>query len=267
MVYLASALSCAGVLAASFSPAAVLAISVLSAQPVYTVLAIFAAFFWACSISLVALLWLIFGSGKSGAALWLLVVYAVVVQELARWATYAIYERLVRGMRSVGLMADDKPRTAAQVVPVAVASGLGAGVMQVLVLHGDVLAGALRPGTLYTPACSTLSFFAVDALTNNACVLLNVLLSVLGWTAAFPRGSVRGWLGLVVLHLLAAGATLLNTLSADDGCMLSLPCLYAVVALTSVLAARAAAAAMHAPRTAAAGSATRPVAESAVVIE
>ena len=73
----------------------------------------------------------------------------------------------------------------------AVASGLGAGVMQVLVMYGDVLGGSLRPGSLYTPACASLSVFAVDALIACAFIVLNVLLSIIGWTAAYPRGAQR----------------------------------------------------------------------------
>jgi len=175
------------------------------------------------------------------------VLYAVALQELARWGTYAAHVQLMHGLRSVGLMPEtDKHRAAAQIVPAAVAAGLGAGVMHGLVMRGDVLAGALRPGTLYTPACSTLSLFAVDALTNLAFVVLNVLLSILGWTAAYPRKALRVWAAILGLHLLAAYCTMLNSRlplahGRIDGCALSLPCLYAVVLATTVLTARVAA--------------------------
>ena len=116
--------------------------------------------------------------------------------------------------------------------------------MQALVMHGDVLFGSLRPGTLYTPACPALSLFAVDALTNLAYTLLHVLLSILGWTCAYPRGSRRAWAAIVVLHLLASAATLLNTqipiTPTADRCAISLTCLYAVVGGAAVLTARVA---------------------------
>ena len=171
----ASFLSFISVASASFAPAAVLASTTVCKQPAHLILAIFAAFLWSCAISVVALVWIALFR-PLGAPLWVVALCAVVLQELARWATYALFEAMLRGLRSAGLMPHDGPRTAAQQVPAAVSSGLGAGVMQVLVMHGDVLAGALRPGTLYAPSCSALSLFAVDALTNLACIALNVLL-------------------------------------------------------------------------------------------
>ena len=248
----ASFLSFISVASASFAPAAVLASTTVCKQPAHLILAIFAAFLWSCAISVVALVWIALFR-PLGAPLWVVALCAVVLQELARWATYALFEAMLRGLRSAGLMPHDGPRTAAQQVPAAVSSGLGAGVMQVLSMHGDVLAGATRPGTLYTPACASLSLFAVDALTNLASTVLNVLLSVLGWTAAYPRKSRRAIGMLVVLHLLAAGATLLNTqlpslVPAGSGCAYSLPCLYAVVLVCGVLTARIAAISVCAPR-------------------
>ena len=236
----ASFLSFISVASASFAPAAVLASTTVCKQPAHLILAIFAAFLWSCAISVVALVWIALFR-PLGAPLWVVALCAVVLQELARWATYALFEAMLRGLRSAGLMPHDGPRTAAQQVPAAVSSGLGAGVMQVLVMHGDVLAGALRPGTLYAPSCSALSLFAVDALTNLACIALNVLLSVLGWTAAYPTNSLRAWCALFALHGLAVASTLLNNMWPGGGCALSLPSLYAVVFITVVATARAAA--------------------------
>ena len=42
-------------------------------------------------------------------------------------------------------------------------------------------------------------------------LVLNVVLSLLGWTAAFPRRSPPNLAALVVLHALASGCTLLNS--------------------------------------------------------
>ena len=248
----ASLFSFVGVLFTSFSPVIVLSVTTVSTQPMYLVLAIFAAFFWSCAISVAAIVWTILVPLRS--MLWLLVLYAVVLQELARWGTYALFERLMRGLRSAGLTPTELARTPpAQVVPAAVAAGVGAGVMQVLTMHGDVLAGSLRPGTLYTPSCDALSLFAVDALTNLASITLNVLLSIIGWTAAYPRGSVTLWAALLGLHALAASATLLNTqlpglVPAGQGCAYSLPSLYTVVLIAAAITARVAATSMCAPR-------------------
>ena len=125
-------------------------------------------------------------------------------------------------------------------VPVAVASGVGAGVMQTLVMNGDVLGGAMLPGTLYKPSCTQLSVFGVDALSACAFMVLNVLLSILGWTMAYPQHSMSMYAAILGLHYLASGVTLLHDadfMPPGQACMVVLPILYAVVAFAGVLTA------------------------------
>ena len=84
---------------------------------------------------------------------------------------------------------------------------------------------------------SKVSLFAVDALCALGMLLLNVLLSLLGWTAAYPRRSRKLAGALVGLHLLASAATLLNSpqVSPANGCAVALPCLFASVAAAALL--------------------------------
>ena len=106
----ASFLSFISVASASFAPAAVLASTTVCKQPAHLILAIFAAFLWSCAISVVALVWIALFR-PLGAPLWVVALCAVVLQELARWATYALFEAMLRGLRSAGLMPHDGPRT------------------------------------------------------------------------------------------------------------------------------------------------------------
>ena len=70
-------------------------------------------------------------------------------------------------------------------------------------------------------------------------LVLNVVLSLLGWTAAFPRRSPPHLAALVVLHALASGCTLLNSSAVIErgGCSVGLPCLAAVVAAATAITA------------------------------
>jgi hypothetical protein len=227
-----------GVVLVAFGPAAVLAWTVIAPRPVLIILAVFAAFLWLCTMTLVAGVWWMIAPARG--TLWLLLIYAVALQEGCRWGTYALFERLMRGLRSAGLLAAPPPRASpALAVPAAVASALGAAVMQTLVMYGDVFGGALRPGTLYSDSCSSLSVFAVDALSACAFIVLNVLLCIVGWTTAYPLGSWRMYGAIFALHYLASGATLLHTAELTppgQGCVLALPALYATVALAAALA-------------------------------
>lgn len=247
----ASILSFFGCVAAGFSPALVLAITVIAPEPVRVVLAIFAAFLWLIAMTLVAFVWWALVPLRTH--LWVLVIYSTLIQEGCRWANFALYDRLMRGLRAIGLQpAASAKTTAASIVPAAVATGLGAGVMQALVMYGDVFAGALRPGTLYAPSCSHLSVFAVAALNTLAFTSLSVLLSILGWTTAYPRGSLAMWTAIVLLHLLASAATLLHSElplgMRGEGCAIALPCVFVVVLLAAALTWRVAATRMCVPR-------------------
>lgn len=242
--YSSASLNFAGVLATAFAPALVLFFSLVSHRPVLVILLVFSAFLWLCTITVVAAIWSALVPVQS--MMWPLLLYAVSLQELCRYFTYAMFERLIQGLRSAGLIATSPTLSASAYVPAAVAAGLGAGLMNSLVMYGDVFGAALRPGTLYTPACTGLSVFAVDALCSCAFLLLNVLLCIIGWMAAYPRGSVPLIASIVLLHLLASGATLLNdlplggTAAAENGCVLALPSLFGVLVITMAFTAHVA---------------------------
>mmetsp|Transcript_54389 Transcript_54389/g.140512 ORF Transcript_54389/g.140512 Transcript_54389/m.140512 type:complete len:269 (+) Transcript_54389:105-911(+) len=247
-----STLNFSGVLAAVFGPYVVLFVTVVAKQPELIILTIGSAFIWMCAILTVAVIWWMFLPLRD--ALWLVLLYGVAIQELSRWMTYALYDRLLTGLRKIGLQPTPQAGrpAGASLVPAAIASALGAGTMQTLVMYGDVLGGALLPGTLYTPACSALSVFAVDALYNLGFQLLHVLLGLIGWLAAYPRKSRPLIAAMVALHLLASGASLLNSAEVggdSGGCMVALPCLFATVLITGTVAASVAAASLCAPPT------------------
>ena len=234
---LASWLSFAGVVTVAASPAAVLLATTVLHRPELVILAIGSACVWLLAITLCAVFWATAAVGTV-ARLVLVVGCGVAVQEGARWLTYVLYLRLLNGLRSVGLQQQGGITSALHTsAPAAVANGVGIGLVQMLVMYGDVAARALLPGGLYTEACHGLSLFAVDALCALGMLLLNVLLSLLGWTAAYPRRSRKLAGALVGLHLLASAATLLNSpqISPANGCAVALPCLFASLAAAALL--------------------------------
>ena len=236
----ASLLSFAGTTTVALSPAVVLLVTVVLERPELVILSIGSACVWLLAITLCAVFWWATAAAGVVSQLVLVVVFGVLVQEASRWLSYALYLKLLHGLRSVGLQpaqsSIDKLHASA---PAAVANGVGIGVVQVFVMYGDVAARTLLPGGLYTEACDSLSLFAVDALLSLGMLLLNVLLSLLGWTAAYPRRSRKLVGALLGLHLLASASTLLNSpqVYPANGCAVALPCLFASVAATGLVTA------------------------------
>ena len=234
--------------AVALSPAAVLLWTVVLPKPELVILAIGSAFVWLLAIFVCAALWWATGALDILPRLALTVVLGVVVQEASRGLAYNLYIRLLRGLQSVGLQPTRGNLSALHIMaPAAVANGVGIGMVQTIVMYGGVSARALQPGSLYTEACEGLSLFAVDALCSLGMLLLNVLLSLMGWTCAYPHRS-RRWIGSIVgLHLLASASTLLNSTEVypANGCAVALPCLFGSVALAGLLTLHTVAASMR----------------------
>ncbi|KAL1500332.1 hypothetical protein AB1Y20_012996 [Prymnesium parvum] len=230
-------LSFAGCFAVALSPAATLYAMVIRHEPQLIIVMVGSAFLWLCAISLVALGWALLPLASPSP----LLAAAAAAQEASRWLGHALYTRLAGGLSRAGLHAVPSPRRAAP-LPLAVASGVGVGAMHVLVLHADVLRRARLPGALYEPSCTHLSAFSLAALRSLGMLLTNLLLSLIGWVAAFPNRSRRLLGAMLLLHCLAAGAALL-----PGGCVPSLAGLLAAVALTAGLAAHVTLAAVARP--------------------
>eukprot|EP00965_Chrysotila_dentata_P200582 6180055-Pleurochrysis_carterae.AAC.3 len=121
---------------------------------------------------------------------------------------------------------------------------------QVLVMYGDVFSRASLPGSLYRDGCPAMSTFALDAVCSSAFILLNVCLTIIGWTATYPRYLRKHAALMLGLHLAASAATGLSAYSGMpvSGCLLSLPLLALVLLATGGLAARCALVSSHEAR-------------------
>ena len=236
-----AALAFAGCITVAFSPSLVLLLMVVSRQPELVVVMVGSAFVWLLAISLVALVWAVLVPARG--MVWLLVLYAAGLLEFSRWFAYKVHMRLLRGLKAAGMepVPPSRAPTAAALLPAAVAHGLGVGMTQTLVMQGDVLGRALLPGTLYDTSCG-LSVFSAASLAALGMQLLNVLLSIIGWTAAYPHASRPMLLAMYALHASASATTVLSTSGAlgTSGCATALPALFAVVLVAALVAVRCA---------------------------
>lgn len=227
------ALLAAGSYAMAFSPALVLFLSTVAKRPDLIVLMLTSGCIWILSMSVCGLLWV--ALPLEGPAMLVVLLYSVLIQELGRWFTYRLYLRVVDGLQASGLRGVAVGGKGA--VQPAVAAGLGHAVVQMMVFYGDEFARAALPGSLYTHSCSSLSFFAVAAVSCAAVSVLNVLLTIFGWTTAYPRKSNPMVGALILLHFGASAATLLNA-PGGLGCAASLPTLFIAVLVAAAITAR-----------------------------
>uniref|UniRef100_A0A7S0L1A4 Uncharacterized protein n=1 Tax=Coccolithus braarudii TaxID=221442 RepID=A0A7S0L1A4_9EUKA len=228
------ALELSAYVAVAFSPAAVIFFTIVAPSSELIVLMVLSAFMWLVSISLVSSIWMLLWPLQSYFSI--LLIYAVVLQELFRWLVYLTFSRLMHIL--VGAGAQNIPGSALRVVPTAVASGLGFGLVQVFVTYGDVLWRALDPGTVYTESCPMLSWFNLNAVYSAIFIILNVLLSIVGWTVAYPRRCIKYSTAMLSLHILASAATLLNSAEGTpiSGCAIVLMVLISVLLMAALLA-------------------------------
>lgn len=181
-----------GCFSATYSSAAVLFAMVVARSPELVLLMLAAAFIWLIGITIVASVWV--AAAPAREQLWLLLLYAVPIQEACRWLTYQAYVALLQGLERAQLLPaplahrqltpgahhptntpapdvlhTDRATPGADItLPAAVAAGLGVGLTQTVVLYGDVLWHSSQPGSLYNDACASLSVFAVR-LPVRAC--------------------------------------------------------------------------------------------------
>jgi len=235
------ALLAAAVWAAAFSPAAVLFATVVARRPVLVVLVFLSAFAWLLSISLAAALAAALRAAvpAAGTSVAVVAAAAALCQEGSRYGMYSAYVLFLRSLRQLGVAVDTGP-PAAHLLSAAVANGVGIWAAYTLVLYGDVLWRSSLPGSLYSDQCEGLSTFAVDAMSACGIGLVNVLLSCIGWVAAYPRRSPALAAAIVGLHLAATAATALNASPrglAKDGCSASLAALGGAALLSAAVAA------------------------------
>ena len=222
-----------GCLLVAFGPAAVFLLDVVLHHSHLTVLSIVAAFYELIGFLLTSLLWFVIPSeftGRTATAL----VFGVFLQELMRFLFVASYGRGEIGLaKASGISV--LPFTD---FPSAISSGFGFGLMYALLVYGSVLGKSTGEADFFATSCPSTSIFLVEAFCTLAMQVLHVALMVLAFDAwrrksdgifRFKRVS-----SVLVLHLLASLATLINQDASIGGCSLGIPLLFVVVVATIV---------------------------------
>eukprot|EP00741_Cyanophora_paradoxa_P013475 tig00020693_g13012.t1 len=222
-----------GCLFVALGPAFAIFLTIITKKSYLPVVMIGSSFFWLFSVLLASIFWYIVPPIQST---WgFIVVYSAILQEILRYGYFRLYIAAERGFSKMagstaaltdGLMS-------------AIASGLGWGVIYVLVMYVGLLFNATGPGDLYMESCPRISFFLASAFQAGCHLLLHVFYMVAAFDGYFRRSFVQP----IVVTVLHIGASLISLANRNsEGCHVSLPLIFALTAgagaYTSVLVHR-----------------------------
>lgn len=216
-----------GCLLLALSPAATTFYHVVGENAVLVCCFIFAGFVWLLSFTMSSMVYTALGSQAA-----VLVFATVTFCELARWGLYVIARE-----STVHIFPSSLRNSALTRRPsVAMAIGLGMGVTQTLVAHGQVLVDARGYGTFYSTGCSLMPHFVNVAVQ---CSLLTVLQVV--WTLLFfdglrlgrkrqIAGTIAGHFGMMALKMVVTGShgCAINIAVSASTAVIFLGCTYQV---------------------------------------
>ena len=193
------------------------------------ILSISAAFVWLLSIMLSSGIWAAFSTGGDALYISLGAFVGVVCQELGRYFFYRVYsiaeaEVIKLREKSDGSIFIHPFRLGSS----ALASGIGFGAMNTIVMYGPILAASGGNETYYISSCSSVNIYVLNAITSMLYEILHIIMMHIAFVG-YRSGNELLVALVFVLHLAASATTWINTSSNGNACAASLTLLTALV--------------------------------------
>ncbi|KAL9233213.1 hypothetical protein vseg_008237 [Gypsophila vaccaria] len=217
----------------TLGPSLSLFISLFSNKPFLILTLLSSTLLWLVSLILLSALWRGFLPFKS-TSWWpyaILIISSVCFQEGLRilfWKAYKKLEALLDAF------ADrvSKPRLfLTDKMQIALAGGLGHGLAHAVFFCVSLLTPAFGPGTYHVDRCSSMPFFLVSSIIALAFVTIHTFSMVIAFNGYAESKKVDVYF-VPVVHLIAGMLTLINF--TRGGCMISIPLLHVLAALTLI---------------------------------
>jgi gamma-secretase subunit APH-1 len=207
---------------------------IVSIRSELVILSISAAFFWLLCIMMSSGLWAAFSIGDD-VYIPLGAFVGVVCQELGRYCFYRLYsmaEVKVKKLRekSDGGIFIHPFRLGSS----AIASGIGFGAMNAVVMFGPILASSGGNKTYYISSCSNLNIYVLTAITSMLYEILHIVMMYVAFHG-YRSGNELYVALVVVLHLAASATTWINTSNHGSSCAASLTTLSALILASSFI--------------------------------
>ncbi|KAK9141304.1 hypothetical protein Scep_010985 [Stephania cephalantha] len=215
----------------ALGPSLSLFVSVISKKPFLILTVLSSTLLWLVSLIALSGAWRGFLPLKT-TAWWpytILVITSVAFQEGLRVLFWKVYKKLEDILDS---FADrvSKPRLfLTDKMQIALAGGLGHGVAHAVFFCLSLLTPAFGPATFYVDRCPQMPFFLISAIISLGFVIIHTFSMVIAFNG-FAEGKRIHQVFVPGVHLAAALVTLINL--SSGGCIVGIPLLYSLVALT-----------------------------------
>ncbi|KNA06140.1 hypothetical protein SOVF_183830 [Spinacia oleracea] len=217
----------------ALGPSLSLFISVIAKKPFLILTVLSSTLLWLVSLIILSGLWRGFLPFKS-TSWWpygILVFTSVCFQEGLRILLWKAYLRL-EDMLDAFADRLSKPRLfLTDKMQIALAGGLGHGVAHAVFFCLSLLTPSFGPATYYADRCTWMPFFLISAIIALAFVTIHTFSMVIAFNGYAESKRVDQYF-VPVVHLIAGMLTLINF--APGGCMISIPLLYFMAALTLI---------------------------------
>lgn len=218
-----------GCVLVAFSVPLLLFIFIVCRKPQLVLIFISSAFLWISSVIILSVIWFAIPPLRNGGFPALVLSFAVLAQEAARYTLILSYARIEKTFSATSTNVVVYPLSD---LTASLSAGVGFGVMQTFVVYGSILVGAYGPGILVNDHCPETSIFVISSWIALFMNILHICLMIIALDA-YRRKSKLMAAFVVVLHALATLLTLLNKTSG--GCISSIISI-ACVSLFSLLA-------------------------------
>lgn len=215
----------------ALGPSLSLFISVIAKKPFLILTVLSSTLLWLVSLIVLSAVWRGFLPFKS--TVWwpyaILVFTSVCFQEGLRILFWKAYKRLEDTLNAFADRVSKPHLYPTDKMQIALAGGLGHGLAHAVFFCLSLLTPAFGPATYYGDRCSWMPFFLVSAIIALGFVTIHTFSMVIAFNGYAESKRVHQYF-VPIVHLIAGMLTLVNF--APGGCIISIPLLYFMAALT-----------------------------------
>jgi len=212
----------------ALGPALTIFITSIALKPFLILTVLVSALLWLVSLIAASIVWRAFLPGPAWVFL-PMVITAVALQEVVRPLYWQLYLKVEKSMNVLATKLSKPQLNYVDRLEIALASGVGHGVVHSVFFGLSILSPSFGPATYYTQSCKHMPLFLVSALTTLAFFLIHTFSMIIAFNA-YTYGDRSQQIFVPAMHLAASLLTLVNLL--QNGCTAGVPLSFLCAVLT-----------------------------------